>query len=137
MSYFEKYCIKYGQDSIGAASIPPAPDKADFHHIDIEGLEVEQIHTFGGEHLCKQILNKFELKECLNALGFNSKETNQALISIAARAVLSGIPGYTKVIRPIQLHWKTCWLTYRSMLLPAASRQWCWMQALPVSKTLH
>lgn len=89
ISYFEKYCIKYGQDSIGAASIPPAPDKAEFHHIDIEGLEVEDVHTFGGEHLCKQVLDKLQLKTCLNTLGLNNKQTELALISIAARALFA------------------------------------------------
>ena len=87
LSYFEKYCIKYGQDSVGGASVPPAPDKAEYHNIDIKGLEVEKVHTFGGEHLCKQVLDKLQLKECLNALGISDKQTDLALISIASRAL--------------------------------------------------
>jgi len=89
MGYFEKYCIKYGQDSLGGASIPPAPKKAEFHTIDIEGLEVDQVRAFGGEHLCKQILDKLELKACLHDVGFNTDQSGQALISIAARALFA------------------------------------------------
>ncbi|MEM8894805.1 MAG: IS1634 family transposase [Bacteroidota bacterium] len=89
LSYFEKYCLKYGEQSIGAASIPPQPKKAEYHNIDIEGLQAEDVRTFGGEHLCKQVLDKLQLKECLTALGFSHKQTLQALISIAARALFA------------------------------------------------
>lgn len=108
LSYFEKYCIKYGQDSIGGASIPPSPDKAEFHHIDIEGLEVEQVHTFGGEHLCKQTLDKLELKEFLTSLGFNSKQTDHALISIASRALFTASEHKTAQILEMNSALKDC-----------------------------
>ena len=89
LSYFEKYCLKYGEDSPGAASIPPAARKAEYHHIDIKGLQAEDVRTFGGEHLCAQVLGKLQLKACLDELGFTGKQTSQALISIAARALFA------------------------------------------------
>lgn len=108
MSYFEKYCIKYGQHSIGAASIPPPPDKAEFHNIDIESLEVEQANTFGGEHLCKQILDRLALGECLSHLGLNHQETNRALISIAARALFAASEHKTAQILEMNSSLKDC-----------------------------
>ena len=89
LSYFEKYCLKYGEDSPGAASIPSAPRKAEYHHIDIKGLQAEDVRTFGGEHLCAQVLGKLQLKACLDELGFTGKQTSRALISIAARALFA------------------------------------------------
>lgn len=89
LACFEKYCLKYGQDSIGLASIPPVPDKAEFHSVDIIGLEVENVTTFGGEHLCKQVLDKLGLKEFLTTLGINKAEVSKALISISARALFA------------------------------------------------
>lgn len=89
MSYFEKYCLKYGEESLGGGSIPPAPQKADYHNIDIEGLQAQNVRTFGGEHLCKQVLVKLGLKECLVSLGFSNKASTQALISIASRALFA------------------------------------------------
>lgn len=108
MGYFEKYCIKYGQDSLGGASIPPAPKKAEFHNIDIEGLQVDQVHTFGGEHLCKQVLDKLELKECLKRLGFTTPQTGQALISIAARALFAASEHKTAQVLEMNSSLKDC-----------------------------
>lgn len=89
-SYYEKYCIKYGDEPTeSAASIPPAPDKAEFHNIDIEGLELENSRTFGGEHLCKQVLDQLELGTCFSQLGMNQRTAEKCLISIAARALFS------------------------------------------------
>ena len=89
MSYFEKYCLKYGEESLGGASIPPAPQKAEYHNIDIAGLEARHVRTFGGEHLCKQVLDKVELKAYLCSLGFSNQASTQALISIASRALFA------------------------------------------------
>lgn len=107
--YFEKYCIKYGEDSVGAASIPPTPPKASFHNIDIEGLEVEQVHSFGGEHLCKQTLENLNLSTCFKNLGFTSKETSQALISIAARALFASSEHKTAQILAMNSSLKDCY----------------------------
>ena len=89
MSYFEKYCLKYGEESLGGASIPPAPQKAEYHNIDIAGLEAEDVRSFGGEHLCKQTLDKLQLRECLSQLGFDEQASTKALISIAAKALFA------------------------------------------------
>jgi len=108
LSYFKKYCIKYGQDSIGGASIPPAPQKAEFHNVDIEGLELEQVHTFGGEHLCKQVLDKLQLKDCLANLGFTNKHIELSLISIAARALFAASEHKTAQILEMNSALKDC-----------------------------
>jgi len=87
LSYYEKYRIKYGEDTLAGASIPPPVEKAEFHNIDIEGLQVEDVKTFGAEHLCRQVLDKLELGKFLTSLGMEKKQVNRALISIAARAL--------------------------------------------------
>jgi len=108
MAYFDKYCIKYGQQATGAASVPPAPDKADYHAIDIEGLEVDQVRSFGGEHLCKQTLDKLDLESCLKELGLNSQQTSRALISIAARALFASSEHKTARILEMNSALKAC-----------------------------
>ena len=87
--YYEKYCVKYGQDDTPAVSIPPAPKKAEFHNIDIKGLEVNDVKTFGAEHLCKQVLDKLQFKTCLASVGMTDEQIRKALISIASRAIFS------------------------------------------------
>jgi len=89
LGYYEKYLIKYGQTNEPTHSIPPIPKKAEFHNIDIKGLELNDVKTFGAEHLCKQVLDKLKLKQCLSSLGIGDKQTDKALISIAARAIFS------------------------------------------------
>ena len=89
LGYYEKYCIKYGETNKPTHSIPPLPKKAEFHNIDIKGLELREVKTFGAEHLCKQVLDKLKLKECLSSVGLNKKQVDKALISIAARAIFS------------------------------------------------
>ncbi len=87
--YYEKYCIKYGETNKPTHSIPPAPKKAEFHNVDIKGLELNDVKTFGAEYLAKQVLDKLNLRECFRTLGMNNKQSSKALISIAARAVFS------------------------------------------------
>jgi len=89
LGYYEKYLIKYGDTIEPPHSIPPIPKKAEFHNVDIKGLELNDVKTFGAEHLCKQVLDKLNLKECLSSVGFNNKQSTKALISIAARALFS------------------------------------------------
>lgn len=89
-SFYEKYCLKYGDNhSKNGASIPPAPARAEFHNIDIKGLEVNDVKTFGAEHLCKQVLDRLELKKCFTSLGMTDVQSDKSLISIAARAIFS------------------------------------------------
>jgi hypothetical protein len=89
---YEKYQLKYGDAADSGknkASIPPAPAKAEYHNIDIKGLETIDVKTFGAEHLCRQVLDKLQLSACFSDLGMNEKQSNKALLSIAARAIFS------------------------------------------------
>lgn len=88
-SYYEKYQIKYGVDTHPVTSIPPAPDRAEFHKLDIKGLEINDVTTFGAEHLCKQVLERLGLQECFASLGIGDKQSSKALLSIAGRAIFS------------------------------------------------
>jgi len=87
--YYEKYCIKYEQSEKPTHSIPPAPDKAEYHNIDIKGLELNDVKSFGAEHLCKQVIDKLKLRECFSSVGMTDKQIRKALISISARAIFS------------------------------------------------
>ena len=87
LGYYEKYCIKYGQDEENPTSIPPPPAKAEFHNIDIKGLDIEGLKEFGAENICKQVLDKLHLRECFKSLGMTGGQTQKSLISIAARAI--------------------------------------------------
>ncbi|MCK5102279.1 MAG: IS1634 family transposase [Cyclobacteriaceae bacterium] len=108
LSYYEKYCIKYGQDDRQAASIPPAPDKAEFHNIDIIGMQVNDVKTFGAEHLCSQVLDKLQLQECLASVGLTGEQTRKALIGIAARAIFSVSEHKTAEILQINSELSNC-----------------------------
>lgn len=87
--YYKKYCIRYGEQPTTLVSIPPAPEKAEFHNVDIKKLEVSDVRTFGAEHLCAQVLEKLRLREYLGTLGMDGGQADLALISIAARAIFS------------------------------------------------
>jgi len=86
---YEKYCIKYDQDEENPTSIPPQPEKSEFHNIDIAGLEVENVKEFGAEHLCIQMLDKLGLGDYFTSLGMSDGQTKKALISIAGKAIYS------------------------------------------------
>ncbi|MEM9078932.1 MAG: IS1634 family transposase [Bacteroidota bacterium] len=88
-SYYEKYLIKYGVDNHPVTSIPPSPTKAEYHNIDIKGLELNDVTTFGAEHLCKQVLERLGLEQCFTSLGMSEKQSSKALLSIAGRAIFS------------------------------------------------
>ena len=87
MSYYEKYQLKYGGTKDVPHSMPPDEEKADYETIDLNGLEVDQVRSFGPEHLCLQTLGKLDLAGFLRSLGMCTKDTDKALISIAARAI--------------------------------------------------
>lgn len=88
--YYGKYLLKYkGQGKPAPTSIPPVPDKSEFHKIDVIGLAVERVRSFGAENLCKQVLDKLELARCFKQMGLNSKEITKALISISSRALFA------------------------------------------------
>lgn len=89
LQYYDKYCIKYEQHEENPTSIPPPPEKAEFHNIDIKGLEVENVKEFGTEHLCRQVLDKLGLKDYFTSLGMSDSQTKKALISITGKAIYS------------------------------------------------
>lgn len=89
LQYYNKYCVKYEQDGQNPTSIPPLPEKSEFHNIDIKGLEVEDVKEFGAEHLCRQMLDKLELGTYLQSLGMSDRQTKKALMSIAGKAIYS------------------------------------------------
>ncbi len=89
LQYYDKYCVKYGQDEENPTSIPPSPKVSEFHNIDIKGLEVESVKEFGAEHLCKQTLDKLGLEAYFASLGMSGGQAKKALISIAGKAIYS------------------------------------------------
>ena len=76
-SHYDKYLIKYGDQSTPKVSVPPNPTKAEFHNIDIKGLEVSDVKSYGAEHLCKQVIDKLELKACLTAVGLKKNKSRK------------------------------------------------------------
>ena len=48
---------------------------------------MKDVKSFGPEHLCKQVLDKLQLKECFASAGMTGRQITKALISIAARAI--------------------------------------------------
>lgn len=96
IGYYEKYLIRHKIDeqtgvaiTKNAASIPPLPALAEFHNVDIKDLTVSNVKSFGAENLCKQVLDKLQLRECFTALKMSPEQTSRALISIAAKAIFS------------------------------------------------
>lgn len=87
LQYYEAYEIKYGIGRENPTSIPPRAHQAEYHKVDIKGLDIEDAKEFGAEHLCKQILDKLELGTFLANIGLNADESKKALISIAAKAI--------------------------------------------------
>lgn len=89
-AFYEKYRIKYGDmPSKNDVSIPPAPEKAEYHSVDVKTLEVADVKTFGAEHLCRQVLDELKLADCFADMGMGRKQTDKALLGIAARAIFS------------------------------------------------
>lgn len=121
LSLFEKYCLKYGQSEVkNAVSIPPAPKRAEFHNIDIKGLDLSDVKSFGAEHLCKQILDKLGLKTCFESLGFNEILIKKSLISIASRAIFSSSEHKTSQILKTNSALQNCFdleneITYKQL----------------------
>lgn len=107
--YFEKYCIKYEQDQNNPTSIPPAPQRAEFHKVDLLGMEAEDAKEFGTEHLCKQVLDKLHLAEFFKSLGMSDNQRDKALISIAAKAIYSSSEHKTAQILALTSELPSCY----------------------------
>lgn len=91
LSYYQKYLVKYSasNDDMAGATLPPAPEKAEYHNIDVKGLEVTDSRSFGPEYLCRQVLDKLGLEDYLTSLGMSKKEARKSMMAIAARAIFS------------------------------------------------
>ncbi|MCC5918675.1 MAG: IS1634 family transposase [Cryomorphaceae bacterium] len=95
-SYYDKYLLRYDLEDVentdkqaDSVSIPPLPQKADYHNVDISGLDISDVKSFGAEHLCKQVLEKLELSNFLIDLGMSEDQVQKSLIAIAGRAIFS------------------------------------------------
>lgn len=108
LSYYEKFLLKYGDQEITPVSIPPAPEKAEMHQVDIKKLEVVDVKSFGAEHLCRQVLERLDLKSILKSAGLNDQQIKKALISIAARAIFSSPEHKTAQLLEINSELKNC-----------------------------
>lgn len=87
MSYYEKYQLKYDGTNDVPHSMPPAKNNADFETVDLNSVEVDEVRSFGPEHLCLQTLEKLQFGDLLKSLGMSQKDTDMALVGIAARAI--------------------------------------------------
>lgn len=89
-SYYQKFLIKYKDVPLDTAvSLPPVENHAQMEAIDVQSIEIENSRTFGGEHLCSQILEVLNLEKCFKALNFSKEESSLAHISIISRALFS------------------------------------------------
>ena len=95
-TYYEKYLIKYPEDAYGTVehdhelpSTPPDVEKAQYEQVDISAVGCDEVKTFGGEHLCSQVLAKLELDQCLRKLEWKPSDRDLALISIGSRALFA------------------------------------------------
>lgn len=107
-SYYQKYLVKYGHDSKGLVSLPPDAKKAEYHNVDIEGLAVKDVKSFGGENLCAQVLDKLQLKDCLSVCGLSSSQIGKALTGIAGRALFSASEHKTAQILEVNGELQQC-----------------------------
>ena len=98
LSYYEKYKIRYNGMEEQPVSIPPGKKQADYETIDLNRLEVDQVKSFGPEHLCLQTMEKLQLADFLKSLGMSDKDTKKALISIIARAIYTSTEHRTEQI---------------------------------------
>lgn len=89
-SYYQKFLIKYKDVPLDTAlSLPPSETESQMETIDIHSIEIDNSRTFGGEHLCRQVLDMLNLGQCFDSLGFSSSESTLAQISIIGRALFS------------------------------------------------
>lgn len=89
-SYYQKFLVKYKDIAIDSAvSIPPVESQAQLETIDLNSIDIENSKTFGGEHLCSQVMALLNLDPCFKSLNFSNKENKLAHISIIARALFS------------------------------------------------
>lgn len=89
-SYYQKFLIKYKDVPLDTAlSLPPAESQAQMETIDVQSINIENSKTFGGEHLCSQVIEMLNLEQCFKSLNFSKSESTLAYISIIGRALFS------------------------------------------------
>ena len=92
-SYYAKYQLKYPESVQGKTpatlALPPKAEKADFHTVDLNTTQVEEVKSFGAEHLCVQVADQLKLTEHLKACGLTDHQATQGLIAILSRAIFS------------------------------------------------
>lgn len=92
-SYYAKYQLKYCESLQGSTpatiELPPKAEKADFHTVDLNTTQVEEVKSFGAEHLCVQVADQLKLTEHLRACGFTDHQATQGLMAILSRAIFS------------------------------------------------
>jgi len=88
--YHQKFIIKYKDINLDdTLAIPAAENKVKMESVHLDSLEVEEVKTFGCEHLCIQIMKRLDLASCLDKEGFTDKQTRLAQVSIIARAIFT------------------------------------------------
>ena len=85
--YYNKYQLKYDGVEDTTTIGPPSQREAIYEAVDVSSVEVNQVSSFGPEHLCLQTLEKLQLSRFLRSLGIGEKDIRKSLISIAARAI--------------------------------------------------
>lgn len=92
-SYYAKYQLKYPESLQGhtpaTLELPPKIEKADFHTIDVNTTQVEEVKSFGAEYLCAQVADQLQLTEHLKACGLTDHQATESLIAILSRAIFS------------------------------------------------
>lgn len=87
-NFYQKFLLKYKDVPISSAvCIPTVERLAHRENIDVNSIEIEQVKSFGGEHLCSQVLDKLDLKSCLEKLNFSKQDIELSHVSIIARAL--------------------------------------------------
>jgi transposase len=133
-SYFEKFTLKYGEQWEDEVSVPPGPRAEDMELVALGKLEVRDVKSFGGEHLCRQVLDKLGLQGCLEACGFSGRQSAMALMAIAARAIFASSEHKTAQILETGSEMKACFgwrqaVTHKQ-LYAAADLLWAHRQAI-------
>lgn len=88
-AFYKKFLVKYKDVSIDEALSLPAKPESLMENVAVEDIEIENSKTFGGEHLCNQVLGMLNLGQCLDSLGFSKPESALAQVGIVGRALFS------------------------------------------------
>jgi transposase/Trp operon repressor len=78
--YFAKMLIR--KDSI---QLPDIPKEGDFHTVDINSIEHDNMRTTGLEHICFETFKKLELDSKLQKIGFTNRQIELTIALIIGR----------------------------------------------------